>query len=322
MQFANIGLAGLGLSLACASMHAWGQSYPSRSIRMVVPFAAGGGIDIMARTLALQLQDKLGQPVLVENKPGAGGIVGSEIVATAKPDGYTLLAVPISHAANVSLAKLPFDPVKDLAPVIHLASAPNVVLVNTALPARTLAEFVKLAQQKPGQLSYASSGNGSSTHLAGELFKMLAKVELLHVPYKGGGPALTDLLGGQVNMYIGSLPASLPLLKTQKLRGLAVTSSARVSSLPDVPTAIEAGVADYEYIGWYGLLAPGGTPAAVINRLNSESNRILKDPAMLEKLAADGAQPVGGTPAQFDSFIRTEIAKWAKVVKYAKMSID
>lgn len=315
-------LALSGLLLAIAAADAAAQAYPTRAIRMVVPFAAGGGIDIMARTLAMQLQDRLGQPVLVENKPGAGGIVGSEAVATARPDGYTLLAVPISHAANVSLAKLPFDPVKDLAPVIHLASAPNVVLVNPALPVRTLGEFVKLAQQKPGQLSYASSGNGSSTHLAGELFKMLARVELLHVPYKGGGPALTDLLGGQVNMYIGSLPASLPLLKTQKLRGLAVTSSARVASLPDVPTAMEAGVADYEYIGWYGLLAPGGTPAAVITRLNTESNRILKDPAMLEKLAADGAQPVGGTPQEFDQFIRTEIAKWAKVVKYAKMALD
>ncbi len=317
------GALGAFASLALTfSTSAFAQNYPVKPVRMVVPFAAGGGIDIMARTLATRLQDNLAQPVLVENKPGAGGIVGSEIVATARPDGYTLLAVPISHAANVSLAKLPFDPIRDFAPIIQLASAPNVLLVNPSLPARTLPEFIRLAQQRPGQLSYASSGNGSSTHLAGELFKMLAKVELLHVPYKGGGPALTDLLGGQVSMYIGSLPASLPHLKTQKLRGLAVTSTSRVDTLPDVPTAIEAGVADYEYLGWYGLLAPGGTPAAIINRLNGESNKILREPGMMDKLAADGAQPAGGTPAQFAEFIKLEIAKWARVVKYAKMAVD
>ncbi len=312
-------LAALG---SCCAWTASAQTYPTRAVRVIVPFAPAGGIDIMARTLSQRLQENLGQPFIVENRPGGGGVVGSEAVATARPDGYTLLAVPISHAANVSLTKMSFDPVTAFAPVIHLASAPNVVLVNPSLPVKSIAEFVKLAQQKPGQLSYASSGNGSSTHLAGELFKMQAKVDLLHVPYKGGGPALTDLLGGQVSMYVGSLPAGLPHVRTQKLRGLAVTSATRAEAMPDVPTVIEAGVADYEYVGWYGLLAPAGTPAPIIDRLNAESNRILKEPGMIEKLAADGAQPVGGTPAQFAEHIKKEIAKWAKVVKYARMATD
>lgn len=298
------------------------QTYPAKAVRVVVPFAPGGGIDFMARIVSQRLQENLGQPFVVDNRPGAGGVVGSEVVATARPDGYTLLAVPISHAANVSLTKLSFDPVGDFAPIIHLASAPNVVLVHPSLPVKTIGEFTRLARQHPGELSYASSGNGSSTHLAAELFKMLAKVDLLHVPYKGGGPALINLLGGQVSMYIGSLPASLPHVRSQKLRGLAVTSAARATALPDVPTAIEAGVAGYEYVGWYGLLAPAGTPAAVIERLNVETNKILRQAAIVEKLAADGAQPVGGTPAQFADHIKNEISKWASVVKYSRMRAD
>lgn len=298
------------------------QTYPAKAVRVVVPFAPGGGIDFMARIVSQRLQENLGQPFVVDNRPGAGGVVGSEVVATARPDGYTLLAVPISHAANVSLTKLSFDPVGDFAPIIHLASAPNVVLVHPSLPVKTIGEFTRLARRHPGELSYASSGNGSSTHLAAELFKMLAKVDLLHVPYKGGGPALINLLGGQVSMYIGSLPASLPHVRSQKLRGLAVTSAARANALPDVPTAIEAGVAGYEYIGWYGLLAPAGTPAAVIERLNAETNKILRQAAIVEKLAADGAQPVGGTPAQFADHIKNEISKWASVVKYSRMRAD
>ena len=298
------------------------QTYPAKTVRMVVPFAPGGGIDLMARIVSQRLQEELGQPFVVDNRPGAGGVVGSEVVATARPDGYTLLAVPISHAANVSLTKLSFDPVGDFAPIIHLASAPNVVLVHPSLPVKTIGEFTRLARQHPGQLSYASSGNGSSTHLAAELFRMLAKIDLLHVPYKGGGPALINLLGGQVSMYIGSLPASLPHVRSRRLKALAVTSAARANALPDVPTAIEAGIAGYEYVGWYGLLAPAGTPAAVIERLNAETNKILRQAAIVEKLAADGAQPVGGTPAQFADHIRNEISKWAGVVKYARMRVD
>ncbi len=308
--------------IGCYALPSSAQTYPAKTVRVVVPFAPGGGIDLMARIVSQKLQEELGQPFVVDNRPGAGGVVGSEVVATARPDGYTLLAVPISHAANVSLTKLSFDPVADFAPIIHLASAPNVVLVHPSLPVKTIAEFTRLARQHPGELSYASSGNGSSTHLAAELFKMLAKVDLLHVPYKGGGPALIGLLSGQVSMYIGSLPASLPHVRSHKLKGLAVTSAARANALPDMPTVIEAGVAGYEYVGWYGLLAPAGTPAAVIERLNGETNKILRQATIVEKLAADGAQPVGGTPAQFADHIRNEIAKWASVVKYARMRVD
>ncbi len=308
--------------IGCCALPSSAQPYPAKTVRVVVPFAPGGGIDLMARIVSQKLQEDLGQSFIVDNRPGAGGVVGSEVVATARPDGYTLLAVPISHAANVSLTKLSFDPVRDFAPIIHLASAPNVVLVHPSLPVKTIGEFTRLARQHPGQLSYASSGNGSSTHLAAELFKMLAKIELLHVPYKGGGPALIDLLGGQVSMYIGSLPASLPHVRSRKLKGLAVTSAARANALPDVPTVIEAGVAGYEYVGWYGLLAPAGTPAAVIERLNGETNKILRQAAIVEKLASDGAQPVGGTPAQFADHIKHEISKWASVVKFARMRVD
>jgi len=308
--------------IGCCAVTATAQTYPAKTVRVVVPYASGGGIDLMARIVSQRLQENLGQPFIVDNRPGAGGIVGSELVATARPDGYTLIAVPISHAANVSLRKLSFDPVHDFAPIVHLASAPNVVLIHPSLPVKTIGEFTRLARRHPGQLSYASSGVGSSTHLAAELFKMLAKIDLLHVPYKGGGPALADLLGGQVSMYIGSLPASLPHVRSRKLKGLAVTSAARTNALPDVPTVIEAGVAGYDYVGWYGLLAPTGTPTAVIERLNIETNKILRQSAVVEKLAADGAQPVGGTPAQFADHIKNEISKWAGVVKYARMRVD
>ena len=295
------------------------QTYPTKAVRVIVPFAAGGGIDMVARVISQRLQEVMGQPFVVENKPGAGGVVGSEIVATARPDGYTLLAVPISHAANVSLTKMSFNPVTAFAPIIHIASAPNVVLVHPSLPANSIGEFIAYARKNPGTVTYASSGNGSSTHLAAEQFKMLANVELLHVPYKGGGPALVDLLGGHVSMYIGSLPAAIPHLRGQKLKGLGITSSKRAIELPELPTVIEGGIAGYEYVGWYGLLATAGTPPAVIDRLNAEVNKILKEPAILEKLAGDGAQPIGGTPAQFDAHIKKEISKWASVIKHAKI---
>jgi len=315
-------------AVALAGLIGWGagpasaQTYPAKAVRVVVPYSAGGGMDFMARLVSLRLQESLGQPFVVDNRPGAGGVVGSELVANARPDGYTLLAVPISHAANASLRKLSFDPVADFAPIVYLASAPNVVLVHPSLPARTIGDFTRLARRHPGELSYASSGNGSSTHLAAELFKMLAKVELLHVPYKGGGPALTDLLAGQVSMYIGSLPASLPHVRSGRLRGLAVTSAERVKALPDTPTVIESGVRGYEYVGWYGLLAPAGTPAAAIERLNAAVNVILRQPATADKLAATGAQPVGGTPTLFADHIKREIEKWAGVVKHARMRKD
>jgi tripartite-type tricarboxylate transporter receptor subunit TctC len=297
------------------------QSYPARPLRIIVPFAPGGGSDFMARLCALNLQQQLNQNVIVDNRPGAGGVVGSEAAAKSAADGYTLLTVPISHAVNVSLAPaMPFHPEKDFAPIVHIASAPNVVLVHPSVPARSAANLVKLARAQPGLLSYASSGAGSSTHLATELFKMLARIDLLHVPYKGGGPALTDLIGGQVSMYFASLPAAGPHLKSRRVRALAVTGKQRVVTLPDTPTVHESGVPGYEYIGWYGLLAPAATPAAIVARLNNEANKFIKTREFAERIAADGAEPAGGTPEAFAALVHTEIAKWAAVVRHAGLA--
>ena len=261
---------------------------------------------------------RVDRAALCGGKPGGGGTVGSDWVAKSKADGYTLLAVPISHAANVSQGKLPFDPQKDFSPIIEIASAPNVVLVNPSLGVKDLNAFIALAKENKGQLSYASSGNGSSTHLAGQLMMMSAHIDLLHVPYKGGGPALIDLLGSQVNMYIASIPASIPHLQNQKLVALAVTSSTRTPALPNVPTAMELGLSDFEYLGWYGLLAPKSTPKVVVSKLNALVNQILKEPAVIEKLSQEGATPVGGSSEQFSKFIASEVAKWAKVAQYVK----
>ena len=308
----------LALLFLVAAASAMAQPYPARPIRIIVPYAPGGGSDFVARLCAQYLQLQLNQNVITENRPGAGGIVGSEVAAKAAPDGYTLLVVPISHAANISLTpKLLFHPEKDFAPVVQIASAPNVVLTHPSVPARTVAELVKLARARSGELSYASSGSGSSTHLATELFKMMAKVDVLHVPYKGGGPALVDLIGGQVSMYFSSLPAAGPHLNSGRVRALAVTGKQRVGALPAIPTVHESGMSGYEYIGWYGLLAPAATPAAIVSRLNTEANRFIRTKEFADRIAADGAEPAGGTPEAFAAFIRTEIAKWAAVVQHA-----
>ena len=296
-------------------------AYPVRPIRMIVPYAPGGGSDFVARLCAQYLQQQLGQNVITENRPGAGGIVGTEVAAKAVPDGYTLLTVPISHAANISLTpQLPFHPEKDFAPIVQIASAVNVVLAHPSVPARGVADIVKLARTQPAALSYASSGSGSSTHLATELFKMLAKIDMLHVPYKGGGPALTDLIAGQVSLYFASLPAAGPHLKSGRVRALAVTGKQRVAALTDLPTVHESGVPGYEYIGWYGLLTPAATPASIVARLNAEANKFIKTKEFSERIAADGAEPVGGTPEAFATLIRTEIVKWAAVVKHAGLA--
>ncbi len=308
------------LALLClaAAASAMAQQYPARPIRIIVPYAPGGGSDFVARLCAQYLQQQLNQNVIAENRPGAGGIVGTEVAAKAAPDGHTLLVVPISHAANISLTpRLPFHPEKDFAPVVQIASAPNVVLTHPSVPARTVAELVKLARVRSGELSYASSGSGSSTHLATELFKMMAKVDVLHVPYKGGGPALVDLIGGQVSMYFSSLPAAGPHLNSGRVRALAVTGKQRVGALPAIATVHESGVPGYEYIGWYGLLAPAATPAAIVSRLNTEANKFIQTKEFADRVAADGAEPAGGTPDAFAAFIRAEIAKWAAVVRHA-----
>ena len=300
------------------------QSYPSRPVRLVVPFPAGGTTDILARAMAEKLSGALGQQFVVDNRPGAGGNIGSDIVAKSQSDGYTLLMGTVgTHAINPSLyPKMPYDHVKDFVPVVLVAGVPNVLVVNPTVPAKTVAELIALAKEKPGTINFASSGNGTSIHLSGELFKLLAGVQIAHVPYKGSAPALTDLIGGQVQIMFDNLPSALPHIKGGKLRALAVTSSKRAPALPDLPTIAESGVAGFEASSWFGILAPAATPRDIVQRINAEANKALHAPDMREKLLAQGAEAVGNSPEFFADYIRTETVKWAKVVKDSGARVD
>ena len=313
----------VGLGLGNASLvHA--QDYPSKPVRFVVPFAPGGTTDVLARLVGEKLSASLGQQFVVDNKPGAGGNVGTAQVAKAEPDGYTLLMGTVgTHAINASIyPSLPYDPVQDFAPVTLVATVPNVLVVNPEVPANSVAELIALAKEKPGELNFASSGNGTSIHLSGELFKAMTGVDIVHVPYKGSGPAVVDLLGGQVEMMFDNLPSSAPHIKAGKLRPLGVTSKERSPTLPDVPTIAEAGVPGYEALSWFGVLVPAGTPDAVVTRLQQEIAKILADPAMRERFAELGAVPAGDTPAEFAAFIGSETAKWADVVQKAGITLE
>src|SRR4051812_48707441 len=291
------------------------QGYPTHSIRLIVPFPPGGATDILARAVAQRWTETLGQAVVVDNRPGAGGNIGSDLVAKAAPDGYTLLMGTVgTHAVNPSLySQMPYDHIKDFAPVILVAAVPNVMEVNPSVPAKTVAEFIAYAKANPGKINFASSGSGTSIHLAGELFKVMTGVQMTHVPYKGSAPALSDLMGGQVQVMFDNLPPSLPQIKAGKLRALAVTSAQRAPALPDVPTVAEAGLPGYEASSWFGVLAPAGTPPAVIARLNGEVAKWLATPDAKERMLATGANAIGGSPEDFAAHIRSETAKWAKV---------
>jgi tripartite-type tricarboxylate transporter receptor subunit TctC len=311
------------LALACASGFAQ-QAYPTKPVRLVVPFPPGGTTDILARAVAQKLTETLGQQVVVDNKPGAGGNIGSDMVAKSPPDGYTLLMGTVgTHAINASLyAKMPYDHVKDFAPVILVAGVPNVLVVTPGLPVHSVTELIAYAKANPDKLTFASSGSGTSIHLAGELFKVSTGVKMEHAPYKGSAPALTDLMGGQTQLMFDNLPSSLPFIKAGKLRALAVTSSARAAALPDVPTMVEAGVPGYEASSWFGVLAPAGTPREIVAKLNGEVARWLVTPEAKEKLSAQGAIAAGGTPEDFSRHIATETVKWAKVVKESGAKAD
>ena len=314
----------LGALLALVATAASAQTYPTKPIRLVVPFPPGGATDILARDVAQKLTEAWGQQVIVDNRPGAGGNIGSELVAKSAPDGYTLeMGTVGTHAINASLyAKMPYDHVKDFVPVILVAGVPNVLVVNPAVPANSVAELIAYAKANPGKLNLASSGNGTSIHLSGELFKFMAGVQMTHVPYKGSAPALQDLIGGQVQLMFDNLPPSLPQIKAGKLRALAVTSLARAPALPDVPTMAEAGLPGYEASSWFGVLAPAGTPPAIVTKLNAEIARWLATPEAKEKLSKQGANAAGGTPEDFAKHIAAETAKWAKVVKDSGAKID
>jgi tripartite-type tricarboxylate transporter receptor subunit TctC len=309
---------------AAMPLLATGQSYPSKPIRLVVPFPAGGTTDLLARAMAQKLSEALGQQVVVDNRPGAGGNIGSDIVAKSAPDGYTLLMGTVgTHAINVSLyAKMPYDAVKDFAPIVLVAGVPNVLVVHPALPVKTVPDLIKLAKEKPDSINFASSGNGTSIHLSGELFKSLTGVQMAHVPYKGSAPALTDLLGGQVQIMFDNLPSALPHIKAGKLRAIAVTSTKRAPALPDLPTIAESGVPGFEASSWFGMLAPAGTPREIVLRINAEANKALQAGDMKEKLLAQGAEAVGNSPEFFAEYIRSETTKWAKVVKDSGAKVD
>lgn len=292
--------------------------YPSKTIRLVVPFAPGGGSDIVARLLSPKMTEALGQTVVVDNRAGASANLGAAMVAKAAPDGYTLLLANANYTINPSLFKsLPFDPVREFAPVALLANVTNVLAIHPSIPAKSVKELISFAKAHPGQLNFASPGNGTSSHLAGELFRQVAKIEVVHIPYKGATPAITDLIAGQVSFTMASVLSVLPYAKQGRLRMLAVTTAKRSGALPDIPTISEAGLPGFEVSNWYGILATGGTPRPAVDRLNSELARIARVPDLAEKLAAQGADPATGTPEEFERFIQAELKKWAAVVRSA-----
>ena len=296
---------------------AFALDYPSRPARIVAGFAAGGGVDITARLIGQWLGDHLGQNFIVENRTGAGGNIGTEAVVNAAPDGYTLLLATVPNAVNASLyEKLSFNFVRDIAPVGGVIRVPMVVLVNPAVPAQSLAEFISYAKANPGKVNMASAGSGSAPHMAGELFKMMTGVDMVHVPYRGQGPALTDLLGGQVQILFAAAPGTTDYVKTGKLRALAVTTATRMQEMPDIPTVGDF-VPGYEASQWYGFAAPKNTPAEIVDRLNKEINAAIADPGMLARLAAIGGQPIPGAPAEFGRLIAEETEKWGNVVRAA-----
>ncbi len=309
----------LAAAALTASVAATAQNYPTKPIRIVVVSTPGGSVDTMARTIGPKLAERWGQQVLVDNRPGAGGAIAAEIVAKATPDGYTLIMGTVaSFATNVSLRKsLPYDPVKDFSPISLVATQNLMLLIHPSVPAKSVKELVALAKKQPGKLSFASAGNGTGGHLSGELFKMLAGIDMLHIPYKGVQPALIDVVSGQVTMTFASIISAMPQVKNNRLRALAVTGTERSPAAKELPTMIEAGVKDYDSATWYGLLAPAGTPADIVNKLNAEVVAILKSPETNERLSREGADPVGNSPAAFAKHIQTEIDKWRKVIKAA-----
>lgn len=308
---------------ALAPVAVQAQGYPNRPIRLVLPFSPGGTTDTPGRIIAQRLGEALGQPIIVENKPGAGSTIGTDFVAKAKPDGYTLLLTSTTHVLSPHLYKhLPYDPLKDFEPVTLVASGPYVLVVNPSLPVKSVRELIALAKAQPGKIDYATSGNGSSQHLVGALFASMAGIELNHVPYRGSGPATADLIGGQVKVGFPGTPIALPHIKSGRLRALAVTTKARSPELPDVPTIAESGVPGYEATIWLGLLAPAGTPREIIDRLQSEVSKVLRIPDLQKSVLSTGMEATSMTPEEFGAFLRSEYEKWGKVVREAHAVVN
>jgi len=324
-MFAFRAVAGraLLLALAFAASVAQGQSFPDRPVKIVVPFAAGGSSDGVSRIIARKLSAALGQPFVVENRPGAGGNIGADLVAKSRPDGYTLLFASGSFAVNVSLySKLPFDVLRDFDPVIHVCTVNLMLVAHPSVGVKSVAQLIELARSKPGTVTYASPGSGTVGHLAGEMLRSTARVDMTHVPYKGSGPSMTDLLGGQVNVMFANMPIVLQHVKSGKLTALAVASEKRTSLMPELPTIAESGLEGFQATTWFGVLAPAGTPPAIIKLLNAEIGKALAAPDLQEHLRADGAEPTGGSPEQFRAFLRAEIDRWAPVVKSSGAKAD
>jgi tripartite-type tricarboxylate transporter receptor subunit TctC len=297
------------------------QAYPAKPIRIVVPFAPGGPNDILARLMAQQLTEAWGHPVIVDNRPGGGTVIGTEIAAKSPADGYTLLMVSTTHTTNPSLRKLPYDPIRDIEPVILVASGPNVILTHPSVPARSVKELIALARARPDQVTYGSGGLGTSTHLAGAMLALMGGVKMVHVPYKGGSPATVDLMSGQITWMVGTILPSMPPIRSGKLRALAVTSARRAAVLPDVPAVAET-LPGFEAVSWYGVAAPGGTPKEIVAKLNQELAKRLNAPAIRERLAGEGAVVVAGGPEAFGVFYRAEIEKWGKVIRAAGIRLE
>ena len=309
-----------GLVLSCQAM----AQYPTKPLRMLVGFPPGGANDIVARIAAQKLSETLGQPVVVENRPGNAGVIAAEALAKATPDGYTLMlgSTGTNVIAPALNSKLPYDPVNAFTPVGLIGVAPSAMVVNAAVAAQSVREFIALAKSRPGKLTYASSGNGTTLHLGGELFKLMAGVDLVHIPYKGNAQALNDVVGGQIDMIFSALPPALPLAKAGKVRILGVAIPERLRSMPEMPTVAEQGLPGYEMSTWYGLFAPAGSPPEAVEKLGAELRRAVADPKVRELIIAQGIEPVSSTPAEFRTFVNAEIEKWARVVKAAGVKSD
>jgi tripartite-type tricarboxylate transporter receptor subunit TctC len=313
----------LAIALGLAATTAQAQAWPSKPIRMVVPFPPGGGIDTVARIVAPKMSEFIGQPIVIENRSGAGGTVGTEVVARAAPDGHMLLATFASHAMNATLYRdLSYDTERAFAPISLIATVPNILVVHPSLPAKTVADLVALARKRPGEINYASVGNGTPAHLSAELFNMMAGVKMTHVPYKGAAASVIGMITGEAQLTFTTVLIALPHIKAGKLRPLAVATLARTPMLPDVPTVDESGLKGYESIAWYGLLAPAGTPGPVIDRLNTDLVRSLQAPEVRDNLQRQGTDIVASSPARFAQVIREDIAKWTKVVKATGVKAD
>jgi tripartite-type tricarboxylate transporter receptor subunit TctC len=312
------------LSLVCSTVYGAGdERYPVRAIRIIVPFAPGGGADILARLVGVKLSEAWGQPVVVDNRAGGSTVIGTDAVAKAPPDGYTLLITTVNFTVNpILFSKLPFDPIRDFEPLSLIAFAPNILVVHPSLPVKSVKQLIALAKTKPGQINYGSSGNGGTGHLAMEMLKQLAGIDLVHIPYKGASPSLTAVVSGEVSVLIGNLIPAGPQIKAGRLRALAVTSRNRSSIMPDVPTIAESGVPGFDATGWFGAFAPAGTPSAIIQKLSAEMGRAVKAKEIRDNIASQGADPVGNSDKEFAAFVRADIEKWKKIFASKRIVAD